>query len=160
MCFMKSSLNRVIKTNFEPSKSMNMAISSNNQTTEKRNPFRKWLIRISLIVIAVLSFSIYWLYYNPYSKGSRIGKDLKISTKGNIFKTNEGYFTEGCRDVIGNLPIFTFSISDETVEKTLEALQLKPTACIEVQYEEYRRTLPWRGDSKYVIVGARELPAQ
>lgn len=133
---------------------------SNEQKSTNRNPVRKWVIRISLLVLAVISFSIYWLYYNPYSKGSRIGKDLKISTKGNIFKTNEGYFTEGCRDVIGNLPIFTFSISDDAVQKTLEELQLKPTACIEVRYEEYRRTLPWRGDSKYVIVGARELPTQ
>ncbi len=133
------------------------AASNSENLVRTKNPFRKWVIRILLIFILLMFLLMYWFYYNPYSKGSRIGKDLKISTKGNIFKTNEGYFTEGCRDVIGSPPIFTFSISDENVEKTLLELQLKPKACIELQYEEYRRTLPWRGDSKYIIVGAKEL---
>ena len=133
---------------------------TSNPNTKPKSSFRKWGIRILLVLILLFGFNFYWMHYNAYSRGSRIGKDLKISTKGNIFKTNEGYFTEGCRDVIGNPPVFTFSFSDEVVEKMLLELQLKPKACIELEYEEYRKTLPWRGDSKYVIVGARELPVQ
>jgi hypothetical protein len=125
-----------------------------------KNSFRKWGFRISLFIVLILGIMIYWNFFNTYSSGSRIGKDLKISTKGNVFKTCEGYLTEGCRDVIGNAPVFTFSVEDEAVQKKLEELQLKPKACIELRYEEYRKTLPWRGDSKYVIVDAKELPVE
>jgi hypothetical protein len=120
----------------------------------KTNTARKWIFRISALIILFLTFYIYWMYFNAYSEGSRIGRDLKISTKGNIFKTCEGYLTEGCRDVIGNSPVFTFSVEDEAVEKKLLELQLMPRACVELQYKEFRRTLPWRGDSKYVIYDA------
>ena len=97
------------------------------------------------------------MFYNTYSEGSRIGRDLKISTKGNIFKTNEGYLTEGCRDFIGNSPVFAFSVQDDIIEQKLLELQQSPEACFELKYKEYRRTLPWRGDSKYVVVDATEL---
>jgi hypothetical protein len=126
-------------------------------TTKTKNPVRKWVFRISLILILFLSVYIYWMYFNPYSEGSRVGRDLKVSTKGNVFKTCEGYLTEGCRDLIGNSPVFTFSVADEAVEKKLLDLQLKPKACMELKYREFRRTLPWRGDSKYVIYDAVEL---
>lgn len=104
-----------------------------------------------------MAFYIYWMYYNPYIVGSRIGRDLKMSTKGNILKTNEGYLTEGCRDFIGNSPVFTFSVEDDAIEKKLIDLQLRPEACFELKYKEYRKTLPWQGDSKYVVVDAMEL---
>jgi hypothetical protein len=126
----------------------------------KSNSARKWIFRISAIIILLLTFYIYWMYYNAYSEGSRIGRDLKISTKGNIFKTCEGYLTEGCRDVIGNSPVFSFSVADASVEQKLLELQLKPKACIELKYREYRRTLPWRGDSPYVIYDAVELQSE
>jgi hypothetical protein len=122
-----------------------------------KNPVKKWLFRISIFVVLILTFYIYWMYFYPYSEGSRVGRDLKIITKGNIFKTCEGYLTEGCRDLIGNSSVFTFSVEDEAVEKKLLELQLKPKACMELKYREYRRTLPWRGDSKYVIYDATEL---
>jgi hypothetical protein len=141
-----------------------MMENANNNTAANVKPpksaLRKWIFRGSLIIVAFLGLYIYWMYYNAYSKGSRIGRDLKISTKGNIFKTCEGYLTEGCRDVIGNSPVFVFSVADENVEKKLLDLQLKPKACIELKYEEYRRTMPWRGDSKYVVIDAIELPSE
>ncbi len=122
-----------------------------------KSPVRKWIFRISSVIVLFLAFYIYWMYFNAYSEGSRVGRDLKISTKGNIFKTCEGYLTEGCRDLIGNSSVFTFSVADETVEQKLLDLQLKPKACMELKYREYRRTLPWRGDSKYVIYDAVQL---
>ncbi len=122
-----------------------------------RNPIRKWFIRILIFLVFFMGLYIYWMYYNAYSRGSRIGRDLKMSTKGNIFKTNEGYLTEGCRDFIGNSPVFTFSVEDEAVEQKLEELQLQPEACFELKYIEYRKILPWRGDSKYVVIDALEL---
>lgn len=134
-----------------------MTTTVGNPENTSKNPVKKWFIRILILLAAIMVFYIYWMYYNPYSEGSRIGRDLKMSTKGNIFKTNEGYLTEGCRDFIGNSPVFTFSVEDEVVEKKLLELHLSPEACFELKYKEYRRTLPWRGDSRYVVIDAMEL---
>lgn len=135
--------------------------SVNTSTTAKsHSPFRKWFIRILLLIVLFLGFYIYWMYFNVYSEGSRIGRDLKVSTKGNVFKTCEGYISEGCRDLIGNPPVFVFSVSDEAIEKKLLELQLKPKSCFELKYVEYRRSLPWRGDSHYVITDAIELAVE
>lgn len=128
-----------------------------NPDKTSKNPIRKWFIRVLIFIVIFLGLYTYWMFYNPYSEGSRIGRDLKISTKGNIFKTNEGYLTEGCRDFIGNSPVFAFSVADDVVKQKLNALQLKPEACFELKYVEYRKTLPWRGDSKYVVIDALEL---
>jgi len=129
----------------------------NTTTKPAKNPIKKWFFRILIFIVFFLGIYIYWMFYNTYSEGSRIGRDLKISTKGNIFKTNEGYLTEGCRDFIGNSPVFAFSVQDDIIEQKLLELQQSPEACFELKYKEYRRTLPWRGDSKYVVVDATEL---
>lgn len=131
--------------------------STTSPVTAPKSKLRGWIIKIALLVLVIFSGYIYWFYYNAYSKGDRIGKDIKISTKGNIFKTTEGYLTEGCRDIISAPTTFVFSVIDKQVEEKLILLQLDPNACIRLQYEEYRKTLPWRGDSHYVIVGAEKL---
>lgn len=127
------------------------------QPNSSRKKIRGWIIKILVVFLLIITFVIYWKYYNAYSEGDRIGKDLKISTRGNIFKTCEGYLTEGCRDVVSNPVTFTFSVADEEVEKKLLQYQLDPNACVKLTYKEYRNTLFWRGDSKYVIVAAEEL---
>lgn len=127
------------------------------QTNSSRKKIRGWVIKILLVLLLIIAFVVYWKYYNAYSNGDRIGKDLKISTRGNIFKTCEGYFTEGCRDVVSNPVTFSFSVSDEEVEKKLLQYQLDPNACVKLTYVEYRNTLFWRGDSKYIIIAAEEL---
>ncbi len=131
--------------------------SLTNQPGSTRKKVRGWIIKILIGLVLILGFVIYWKYYNAYSEGDRIGKDLKISTRGNLFKTCEGYLTEGCRDVVSNPVTFTFSVSDEEVEKKLLQYQLDPNSCVKLTYVEYRNTLFWRGDSKYVVVAAEEL---
>ncbi len=126
-------------------------------TTAPRSRFRKWLLISLSVIIFIMSFIIYWKYYNTYSSGDRVGKDLKISTRGNVFKTCEGYFTEGCRDLMGQVTTFTFSVADDAVEAKLLQLQLEPSACIRLKYEQKRSTLPWRGETVYIIVEAERL---
>ncbi len=135
----------------------NTSSSNTTQPPATKSKLRGWIIKISIGILLVLGLIFYWNYYNPYSEGERIGKDLKISNKGNIFKTCEGYFTEGCRDVVSNPVTFTFSVADSKVEETLLQLQLDPNACIQVTYKEFRKTLFWRGDSKYIITKASKL---
>jgi hypothetical protein len=138
----------------------NSTVNSTNtsqQPVAPKSKVRSWIIKISIGILLVLGLIFYWNYYNAYSEGERIGKDLKISNKGNIFKTCEGYFTEGCREMVSNPITFTFSVADSKVEEQLLKLQLDPNACIRMSYKEYRKTLFWRGDSKYIITQASKL---
>jgi hypothetical protein len=138
-------------------KSMSNSTNTTQPAAAPKSKVRSLIIKIGIGILLVLGFIFYWNYYNPYSEGERIGKDLKLSNKGNIFKTCEGYFTEGCRDVVSNPVTFTFSVADSKVEEKLMQLQLDPNACIRVSYKEYRKTLFWRGDSQYIITEASKL---
>ncbi|MBI1780263.1 MAG: 6-phosphogluconate dehydrogenase [Sphingobacteriales bacterium] len=102
-----------------------------------------------LILLLVGSLLIYWFYYNPFSEGERKGSLIKISKKGNVFKTYEGEMWLSCRQTV-NAEKFLFSIADKSIADSLEKLQ---DECVQLKYKQYRRTLPWRGDSEYLIVG-------
>ena len=96
---------------------------------------------------------IYWSYYNVYSEGVRKGMLVKITKKGNIFKTYEGEMWLSCHQLV-NPEKFLFSIEDKTLADSLTNMQDK---CLELKYKQYRRVLPWRGDSEYLIVGYKKV---
>ena len=56
----------------------------------KKSGFRKFLWRFTLLALLIISFLVYWYYFNVYSDGERTGLLTKLSHKGNVFKTNEG----------------------------------------------------------------------
>ena len=136
---------------------MNEVNANNPSSVAPKNKLRGWIIKISALLLLILTAYFYWNYFNAYSEGDRIGKDIKISSKGNIFKTCEGYITEGCRDVVSNPITFMFSVNDAVVEEKLKQFQLDPNACVRLKYKELRKTLPWRGDSHYLIIDAEKL---
>ncbi|RTL58902.1 MAG: 6-phosphogluconate dehydrogenase [Sphingobacteriales bacterium] len=111
--------------------------------------FKKIGWTIVLLLLLVGSFLIYWFYYNPFSEGERKGSLIKISKKGNVFKTYEGEMWLSCRQTV-NAEKFLFSIADKNIADSLVQLQ---DECVQLKYKEYRRTLPWRGENKYVITG-------
>lgn len=110
---------------------------------------KKFFTYLVVIIVAVLIFVIYWSYFNVYSDGERKGTLIKITTKGNIFKTVEGEMWLSCRQLV-NAEKFYFSINDPKIADSLENLQ---DECLQVSYKQYRKTLPWRGDREYVVVG-------
>ncbi|MBI2730398.1 MAG: 6-phosphogluconate dehydrogenase [Sphingobacteriales bacterium] len=111
--------------------------------------FKRILWSIILILLLTGIFLGYWFYYNPYSEGERKGTLIKISRKGNVFKTFEGEMWLSCRQTV-NAEKFLFSIGTEVVADSLIKLQ---DECVQLKYKEYRLSLPWRGDSHYVITG-------
>lgn len=117
----------------------------------KKNRFRKFLWRFSLIALLVLGFLFYWYYFNVYSDGERTGLLTKLSRKGNIFKTHEGEVLIGNFQQAPNVMVpekFYFSVKNEKLADTLMKLQGK---IVSLKYSQYRRTLPWRGESVYVV---------
>ncbi len=108
---------------------------------------RKILNIVFIAVFVILAFTIYWNYYNVYSEGDRVGKLLKVSLKGNIFKTYEAEMLQpgskaGSTGFQNNF--FYFSIPNDSLAKTFTDAQGKE---ITLHYVQYRNSLPWRGDN-------------
>jgi len=106
----------------------------------------KKIILLPLGLLLALSAYVYWHYYNVYSDGSRDGVLVKISRKGNLFKTYEAELLQpGFRSGEGSIKAntFKFSVADPDVAQQLEAASGQ---AIKVHYVQYRRSLPWRGD--------------
>jgi hypothetical protein len=109
---------------------------------------RKTIFFVALVLILSISGYIYFKYYNRYDEGLREGVLYSFSRKGDLFKTYEGVILQpGLRSArTGGLNTneFHFSVTDESVADSLKSLigmQLR------VHYNQYRRSLPWRGEN-------------
>jgi len=113
---------------------------------------RKFISILLIVFVSIFAFWFWWNFYYTYSEGNRSGMLQKMSHKGNIFKTYEGEMVLNSLLINGSAPIssekFYFSVAEETLGKKLgqfEGLRLV------VHYQEKKGTLPWRGDSKYIV---------
>ena len=107
-----------------------------------------------IIILLITALAIYWFFFNKYSDGERKGTLIKMTHKGNIFKTDEAEMWLSCRQTM-NPEKFYFSVVNDSLANVLKNLQ---DECVQVKYIQYRAILPWRGDSKYIVTGV--LPIQ
>ena len=114
---------------------------------------RKYFRTIVLFAFALIAILIYWNYFNVKSNGDRKGVLIKFSHKGNIFKTDEGEMWLGCRQTV-NAEKYFFSVTNDSIASVLKNLQ---DECLQIEYKEYRGTLPWRGESKYIVFGVKKI---
>lgn len=123
------------------------------EVSKKKNGFQKKASRffrnVLIIIFLVGGFAVYWFFFNKYSDGERKGTLIKITHKGNVFKTDEGEMWLSCRQTM-NPEKFFFSVNNDSLAKVLKNLQ---DECVQVTYVQYRAILPWRGDSKYIVTG-------
>jgi len=118
-----------------------------------KSKLRKYFRTFVLFAFAVIAILIYWNYFNVKSNGDRKGVLIKFSHKGNIFKTDEGEMWLGCRQTV-NAEKYFFSVTNDSLASILRNLQ---DECLQIEYKEYRGTLPWRGESKYVVFGVKKI---
>ena len=113
---------------------------------------KKALIWGFVMVIVLITATIYWKYYNTYSEGNRSGILQKFSKKGNIFKTYEGELVMSSITSSGNITIasekFYFSVKADSIAKKLFALEGKQTT---LHYEQKRNHFPWNGETDYFV---------
>jgi hypothetical protein len=114
---------------------------------------KKGLLIFCAVIIAVLFLFIYFRYYRPFADdGVKAGTLNYVVHKGYIFKTYEGELIQtGLQSKAPNSMQsneFTFSIVDETIAKRLELASGKE---VQLHYQEYLGTLPWRGYSKFIV---------
>ncbi len=115
-------------------------------------PVKKILYWILFVLVIVIAAFIYFKYAFDYSKGYRAGLLQKFSEKGVMFKTYEGEMILSSVQSNTNVAIasekFLFSVEEEVVAKQMEQIQGKQVV---VHYREKKGTLPWRGESRYIV---------
>jgi hypothetical protein len=113
---------------------------------------RKFVGIFTMVVVLLLAGFIYWKYFFDYSSGYRSGLLQKFSHKGTIFKTYEGEMILSSIRSNTNTTLasekFLFSVKEEAVAKQLELLQGR---MVTVHYSMKNGTLPWRGDTPYIV---------
>lgn len=113
----------------------------------------KKIFRIALIFfIVVFAIALWWRYYFVFGEGVKAGNLNFFVRKGFIFKTYEGrLIQDGFKSTApGALQSneFEFSVTDPAVAAILE---LNSGKVVELRYREYLHSLPWRGNSNYVV---------
>lgn len=113
---------------------------------------RNFLTRLLIVLILFLGSFIYWKYFFNYSEGYRAGLLQKFSSRGSLFKTYEGEIILSSVQSSANMAIasekFFFSVTDEDVARKIEKLQGESVV---VHYTQKNSTLPWRGDTPYLV---------
>jgi hypothetical protein len=132
---------------------MTMEDMKQTEVREKKGGFQKkagrFFRNVMIVIILIAAFAIYWFYFNKYGNGERKGTLIKITHKGNVFKTDEGEMWLSCRQTV-NPEKFYFSVTNDSIVNVLKNLQ---DECVQVTYVQYRAVLPWRGDNKYIVTG-------
>ena len=113
---------------------------------------RKFLTRLLIVLLLFVGSFIYWKYFFNYSEGYRAGLLQKFSSRGSLFKTYEGELILSSVQSTTSMAIasekFFFSVTDEEVARKIERLQGEGVV---VHYTQKISTLPWRGDTPYLV---------
>lgn len=119
---------------------------------KKANGFKKFIRWLVFILLVVLGVFIYWKYFYTYSDGYRSGLLQKLSHKGNVFKTYEGELVQRSIVSTSNVGIasekFYFSVANDSVAKAMMNFEGKN---VRLHYQQKNGTLPWRGESEYIV---------
>jgi len=109
-------------------------------------------ISVSVIVIVLATF-VYFHFFFVYSRGVNAGDINYFQEEGILFKTYEGKMIQsGFKSNRGNNNLqsneFKFSVTDNKIADSLMRCSGK---YVEIRWKRYMGTLPWRGNSQYVV---------
>ena len=108
---------------------------------------------LTVIVLLVLAGYVYVKFCYVYSEGINEGDINYFQKEGFIFKTYEGkmiqtgYNSKSAQNTIQSNE-FHFSVADERVAQSLNEA---PSRQVKLHWKRYLGTLPWRGNSQYVV---------
>lgn len=127
---------------------------------EHLRPRRPWVLwgYIALAGIAIgLAVGVYLRYFSPYvSEATQYGYVEEIEKRGTVFNTYEGILIP-YKEIMDTTRVyrndFVFSVTDPSVAVALRRLQYANLP-VRVEYKRFHATLPWRGESRIVVVRA------
>lgn len=119
---------------------------------------KKALIFTLIFLLILLTGIFSFLYWGTFDEGVRAGTVLRISKQGVIWKTYEGQLGIASFGALKNVSpfaeTFDFSVepSNDSVVKLLEQVSLSGER-VNLRYIKRYMTFPWRGKTKYFILG-------
>ena len=108
----------------------------------------------SVIAVLALAGFIFFKFCFVYAEGVNEGDINYFQKEGYIFKTYEGKMIQSglksAKGVTGSIQSneFKFSVDDEEVAQQL--IEVSNTG-VKLHWKRYRGTLPWRGNSEFVV---------
>jgi hypothetical protein len=136
-----------------------MESRSYSPEVRRKSGAKKFLTAFVILIVLGVGIYCYWKYAFTYSNGNRFGLLQKFSTKGTIFKTNEGELILSSVRSNNNVPLasekFFFSVTSKRVVQQMMNLQGR---YVTVHYKEKNGTLPWRGESNYIVDSVKSEP--
>lgn len=115
---------------------------------------KKAISIISVVVIVALGLFLYFKFWFVYSSGVNEGDINYFQREGFIFKTYEGKMIQSglksAKGLQGSIQSneFKFSVDDEKVAQELNEIS---NTGVKLHWKRYRGTLPWRGNSQFVV---------
>ena len=119
------------------------------------------LVRLAILVAAFIAGGAFYMrYMSPFvTDGRATGHIVAIERRGTVFPTVEGEFVTDAALSDANALYersMTFSTpADSIADRLLEASRSGKT--VEISYQQFYGTLPWRGASKTIVTGVRTL---
>lgn len=107
---------------------------------------------VSLLLLALAGF-VYFRFFFVYSEGTNEGDINYFQREGFIFKTYEGkmiqtgYNSHNTSATIQSNE-FKFSVEDERIAKQIDNNSSRQ---VKLHWKRYLGTLPWRGNSQFVV---------
>lgn len=113
------------------------------------------------LVVAVLAAFIFFKFFFVYSEGVNEGDINYFQKEGFVFKTYEGKMIQtGVKSVKGAQGTIQSNEFKFSVEREKVAAQLNEMSNVGVRlyWKRYLGTLPWRGNSEYVVDSVYSMP--
>ena len=108
-----------------------------------------FIILGSLVAIFLIYYA--FVYFVPYSEGTRAGELIQFSHRGVVVKTWEGEISQG----ISGAQIFSFSVLDKDAE-VIEKLKEYQGTFVKVSYvERYASFIIW-GETKFFVTNVEK----
>jgi hypothetical protein len=119
---------------------------------KKSSGFKKILRRTLLVLVLLLAAFLWWRYYFVFGEGVKSGELNYLVKKGNIFKTYEGKLIQtGFRSkAVGTIQSYEFEFSVVS-DSIAQILMNNSGNYFDLHYKEYKKAIPWRGYSKYIV---------
>ncbi|HNE92937.1 MAG TPA: hypothetical protein PLY81_01215 [Chitinophagaceae bacterium] len=116
---------------------------------------KKKFVKIFLLVfILILIIFGYFRFFYVFAEGTKAGVLNTFQKKGYVFKTWEGIIIQSGFKQNVQSNEFEFSVINEKIAKELEKHSGKE---VNLHYNRYFGTLPWRGVSVYVVDSIFEI---
>lgn len=105
------------------------------------------------VLMLLLGTFVWYRYFFVFGEGVKSGILNYAVRKGNVFKTYEGKLIQqgfGANPKTGNLTSYEFEFSVEN-EQVFKQLEMNNGKTFDLHYKEYHGTLPWRGNTTYIV---------